>query len=364
MRRIAYVLLACLTLLGGIELALRHHLFNHTSYSNSESIDRQLRERNVSDRWRVLFVGDSEVRWGIHPGQIDEAFRQAGMPTLSFNHAMDGFGASWWMTLLPPLLSDRRLRNVEFVVVGVQLIDAHNIVGTGEPACGALQKPVLTSSFGIDMGLQSLCAQETWDTALGRKLFSCFWTVRYASAVRSLILPSAILSQQALKFNSRKSGEPFRGFEPHLSLAEEGATYEEEFRRWKAQFDAESDLKPLPPSIWVTLTADEGFFDKLNHVIASTGRKLALFALPTNPVVIDTFHRREDYARSSQLLAKWAGDRNVPFVDLGIQDVPHPSYFFSDMRHLSEEGARQYSATLGQALATAIFRLYEQRPLK
>lgn len=351
MRKIIYALIGCLVVLIAGELALRAVLFRHVSYSNSESIDRQLHERNANPNWNILFIGDSETRWGINPQEVDSAFIASGIRARSFNHAFDGFGASWWPRLLPNLLAQPELKHVEVVVLGVQLIDSHRVVHASGEDCGDLQKPVLTSPFAKDLGVDSLCGNLTWDAQLAKRLFGGLWTVRYASSVRSLILPQFMQGQRQLKYNSRKDGEAIRGFEPHRSIAQDRDIFEDEFTRWKAQYKPDRDFLPLRQSEWPKLTASSGFFDQLHETVRSQGKTLVLFALPTNPLVIDTFKRRADYLRHSRLLQAWAEARGVVFVDAGIQDVADPDTYFSDMRHLSGEGARQYSQKLGQMLA-------------
>lgn len=353
MRRILLAIVLCGALLAGLEWWLHARLFQYASYSNSFSIDRQLQERNASGRWNQIFIGDSETRWGIHPGKIDEGLVAAGLPSLAFNHAFDGFGASWWPLLLPALLDDPSLHQVGVVALGVQLIDSHRIIARNEKQCGALQKPVLTSPFAIDLGVYDLCRTEEWDAALGRRVFHDLWLVRYSSAVRTAVLPKFMTSGGPLRVNSRAEGDPYHGFQPHKSIATEKDGYEQEFSRWKAQYDPARDFVPLPVDAWPRLVADGGYFDQLLKTVSERGRKLTLFALPTNPAVIDTFGRRADYARNSALLSQWAKERGVVYVDVGLRDVPDPDDYFSDMRHLSGHGAVQYSAELGRALAAA-----------
>ena len=196
-----------------------------------------------------------------------------------------------------------------------------------------------------------LCRDQSWDARLAKDLFGSLWFVRHASSVRALILPDFKNETHELRFNSRKSGESIRGFEPHRSIAEDQETFKSEFQRWKAQYKAERDFRPLPEGAWNELTAQGGFFDQLNESVRKGGKTLVLFALPTNPLVIDTFKRRADYRKNSYSLLAWAQANKVVFVDAGIQDVTDPVTYFSDMRHLSGAGARRYSQWLGQTLA-------------
>lgn len=354
MKKSILLILVSLIILACFEAWLRSNLFKYTSYSNSESIDAQLKSRDTSNEWNVLFIGDSETRWGINPSEIDAAFERNGVKVSSFNHAFDGFGASWWSRLLTKILTAPALENVEVVVIGIQMIDGYRVIqATGED-CGALQKPVLTSPFAIDAGIDSLCGTTTWDAKIGRSLFDGLWMARYSSTVHSLLMPDFMENTNSLQFNSRKEGISYRGFEPHRSISADPLEYNQEFERWKAQYIPERHFIPLPPQLWAELTAESGFFDQLKAIVDSTGRQVVLFALPTNPVVIDTFNRREDYYRNSRLLNDWATKRGVIFVDLGIQDVKEPEIFFSDMRHLSGEGAKNFSARLGAALAANV----------
>lgn len=352
-RRILFTLAVCVALLAAAEAWVRHNLFRHVSYSNSEAIDTQLRQRDGGAPWKMIFVGDSEVRWGVDPAQVDAGFRDVKAATLSFNHAFDGFGGSWWALLLPRLLDAPSLRSVETVVVGVQLSEIHRLLPSSGGECGSLQRPVLTSPFAVDLGAGPLCRTRSWDAELGRDLFGGLWTLRYAPAVRSLVLPDAVFQPERLVFNSRKAGAMRRGFQPHRTIAQDVKEYEAEFGRWKAQYVPERDFKPLPPDAWPAMVGYAGFFEELNEIVTRSGRRLALFALPTNPAVIDTFGRRADYLRNTNLLAEWAQRNHVAYVDLGLQDRPDAQDYFSDMRHLSSVGAHDFSRKLGQALGRA-----------
>lgn len=350
-KRSVLVFVVCVGLLFAAEAWLREYLFRYVSYSNSESIDAQLRARDRDGPWQVLFVGDSEVRWGVNPEQVDRGLTEGGANFRSFNHGFDGFGASWWTVLLPRILQSPTLADVQTVAVGVQMIETHQVPIPSTKHCGSLQRPVLTSAFGIDNALDGWCQPRAWDSQLGRELFAPLWSVRYASAVRTMLIPQAFSVTPKLQFNSRKAGDPLRGFQAHRSIEQDEKEAMSEFGRWKAQFNPERDFKSLPPQAWEQMVAKGGFFDELNSIVSGSGRRLVLFALPTNPVVIDTFQRRSDYARNSSLLSQWAENKKVPFIDLGIQDRPDAALYFSDMRHLSGYGAADFSLRLGRAFA-------------
>lgn len=350
MKKIAISFLFTLVIILLIELFLRYKLFEVVSYSNSESIDKQIFDRNKRTDWDILFVGDSETRWGINPKIVEREFSKKGIDAKVFNHAFDGFGASWWKKIIPNFLDLSSLKNVKFLVLGIQLIDAHrNIADNGED-CGDLQKPVLTSAMAYDLNLNNICGLEKWDAKLGKKIFNLIWLVKYSSSIRSLIMPNFVTDDPNLKFNSRIKNQPINGFQSHRSISEDMDIFQSEFDRWKSQYDPEKDFKPLDQNIWPNLLSRESFFDQLKEELDRRGVTLVLYALPTNPLLIDTFKRQEDYDRNSSLLQEWANQKNLIYIDLGRMDVDNPYDYFADMRHLSYLGADDYSQKIGEVL--------------
>lgn len=343
------------TLLMLIDLHLRNFLFNEVSYTNSRSFDEQLEQLHSRKDWNLIFIGDSEVHWGMVPKEFDKVVNKNHEGIRSFNLGLDGFGGSWWSLLLPKLLNDDSLQNVEYVVLGVQLTDKLEFLNAeSNVTCGSLQKPILTSPFGLDFGLNVLC-EKTGLERLKRSLSYPLWITRYSSAVRTYLLPDFMSDGQLIEFNSRKSGAIDLGFEPHQSIREESASYGDELKRWKEQYVPERDFVPLNPAIWNEMTDKDGFFDKMNRLVKSKNKKLILYALPTNPVVIDIFNRRSDYKNNAQLLYTWSKQNGVTFVDLGIHDQVDPELYFSDMRHLSKSGAIQFSQDLAKALHKSLY---------
>jgi hypothetical protein len=236
MKKIFISVLCCVLALAGVEWWLRAHLFEKASYSNSQSIDSMVRAREKRADWTMILVGDSEVHWGVNPLVVEDVFARHGKTVHVLNHAFDGFGPSWWLDLLPGVLDTPSLSHVDTVVVGVQMIDVHQRLQQGEAPCGALQKPVLTSPMGVDIGVNVLCGgSEAWDAKLGRKLFGWLWTVRYSSALRSILLPSSFTPSDKLAFDSAKVGEPIQGYEAHRAIGTDTAGYQSDLARWKSQ---------------------------------------------------------------------------------------------------------------------------------
>ncbi len=343
------------------EFWLRDYLWEYASYSNSDSIDQQLKEWKGRQKWDVVFIGDSEVRWGVNPIAFEEGVVSQGRQHISaFNHGFDGFGGSWWSVILPKIFKNRfDSKSIQYIAIGVQMIGNDTFweeMASLEMSknCGALQHPVLTSSFGIDFGLDEFCNSKSGkiDQIFNKFDFN-LWFLRYRSAIKSIFLDE---TGKMLRFNSAKSGNGFRGFEPHNPIKNNLESFNSDFARWKKQFDGQPhSLSPLPLKIWEDMVNYGGYFDRMTDLVRSLGAEPIFFALPTNPLVIDYFHRRSDYIRNSDLLAKWAKSRGVIEINLGILDRQDPEYYFSDMRHLSYYGAEDFSKRLAISLVNHKF---------
>lgn len=356
MKKVAFLIACVVTITSLVELLLRRNLFDTVSYSNSRAVDLQLRQRDSTDQWTMLLIGDSEVRWGIDPKGIESAFAKAGITERVFNHAMDGFGAGQWAVLYQLISAQHSLGNVRRVGLGVQLIEEHRFqdrVSATSTCSGALRRPILDSAFGTDLGLDALCFDGNWEARLARAVSKPLWLTRYRPAVKELVWGRYFPSSRVIEINSSAIGDAYQGFEPHSPISATRQNFTEEFPRWRGQFDPQRDFRPLPPDAWPAMVASDGFFDRFANVIRRSGREPFFFALPTNPLVIDTFNRRSDYVRNSGLLSAWARSRGVVFVDLGIQDRDDADQYFSDVRHLSVAGAADYSFRLGVALRSA-----------
>jgi hypothetical protein len=358
LRSLVLLVLLFLVPLSIAEMWLRENLWKYASYSNSAAIDRQLKEYEENGNWDLVFVGDSEVRWGVNPVAFDAELAKNGYRGfISFNHAFDGFGGPWWGAMIPRVFSASKTTRINhYLAVGIQMINGNVFWNTlsdvrNHGNCGALQKPVLISAFGIDLGLNEVCRTESsFPSWASNALAQPFWLFRYRSSLKSLLLPG--VSKTRIPFNSAKMGEGFRGYEPHSPISARPEVFEDELARWKRQYDNEPNaFGPLPPEIWSGMTDYGGYFDRLADRIRVIGLEPIFFALPTNPLVIDFFRRREDYQKNSELLRQWARDRSVIFVDLGIQDRPDAEDYFSDVRHLSYLGANDFSRKLARSLA-------------
>jgi len=352
LRLIARLALLVLMPLLLLEFAARTMLFQYVSYSNSKSIDRQLHDLRERDDWRIVAIGDSEVRWGFDPVAFDDALAHYGLKGPTFNLAWDGFSSGLWSAVLPALSLNRDAPDLRVVLVGVQLIESHSTISSSEHqpgVCGALQRPVLTSSMGIEHGLDTMCEEPTWRSRVFSPL-KHLAIFRYRQAIRTLILgPGVVPAPIEFTSNSLKRSE--RGYDPHSSYADNRTDSDHNLQRMRAEKATDPKaFEPLPPEAWMSMVARGGYFDSWAQLMRRLGWTPVFFALPTNPILIDEKDRRGDYERNSALLQDWARQNGQIFVDLGIRDHVPMDVHYSDHRHLSVYGAPIFSAELARAL--------------
>lgn len=337
-------------------------LFDHVSYTNSVSLDATLAAWNARDDWRIVFVGDSEVRWGFDPAIIDDEFRAAGLSGPGFNFGIDGFSGSRYRSVLPFLPFDHA-RDLRVAVIGVQMVETFGFITPEEwreHGIGELHRPVLTSAFASDSGFDVCIDDATWTNATVELVESASATIRYRREIRRLLLESLYAATGGSErltpgvIDRQSNGLPYHpnGYQPHLPIEDCRPNYDRDVERLLEQRrDLPDHFAPLDPSEWRTNMKRGAYFDMWAEHFLSRGILPVFVALPTNPYLVDLRNRREDYARNSELLHRWAATRNVVFIDLGIQDDLVHDEHYSDYRHLSGLGAEVWSHRLGAALA-------------
>ncbi len=327
-----------------LDFTAQHWLFSKVSYTNSPAFDQKIDAMQSSgDEWDVLFVGSSEVRWGIDP-EVFDASVSAAVPDLnidSFNIALDGFSPG----LMFPLLSSREFvpdrDKPRVIIVGLNLAESVSVTRLEHApgACGQLQKPILTSPFARDAGISIICSEP----ADGRNWFESLAfeipLLRYRAAIRAYLLGElpAPLSNDITA----------RGFHPHPPdpdhsekfWADQDRLREEEAYRYAA----------LPPEYWANAIEPDGFFDEFVQLGERRGWQVVFFHLPTNPNFFEGFEKAGTVALNQQLLSTWVERSDGVFIDLGIKYEYDRQEDFADFRHLSARGAEKFSAELARA---------------
>jgi hypothetical protein len=349
--------LAILVPFLALEVWTRARLFDHVSYSNSRSLDASWKALNAARDWSIVYIGDSEVRWGFDPDPVDQALARAGLKARGFNMAIDGFSGALSQTMMRYLDLPRRMPALKVAVIGTQMIEAQRdrpILRYGDMGCdGALQKPVFNSPMARDLGFDHLCLTPHWTNFPVRSAETVSAVMRHRRALRAHLVSWSEEPPKSIAFNSTALEHRANGFQPNKPVREARRNHELAWENRKQQVARTPSMRgPLDPAAWPRLIAPGGYFDRWAEAFRSRGILPVMVALPTNPVLIDLQERRGEYARNVELLRQWERRRgDVVFLDLGIKDNYDAEGDYSDFRHLSIHGAEKFSRELGDALA-------------
>ncbi len=342
-----------------VEGLVRTRLYDHTLYTNSDALDRGVSDFAARDArtWRVLLLGDSEVRWGVDPRPLEEELSKQAGNVATMNFGIDGFSSGWMAWMSQAMRLRERMPELRVVAFGVQLIENHQLV-EDQNVCNALeaeggfQSAVFRSSFARDWGLTRHCL-EGFDPVgwVVRRVEDAAAVVRYRSDVRALVFGRSAGAPTRFGLQSTALAVSFNGYQPHFSIPS-NPSFEEDFQRAKDEIADEPHRgQPLAPDAWDALLAPRGYFDVLREPYQEEGIVVVFFALPTNPILIDEKNRRQTYALNSQRLAAYAERTGVVYFDLGVKDAYDAQMDFSDHRHLSDLGAAKFGRELGAVMA-------------
>lgn len=323
-------------------------LFSNISYTNSAAFDQKLSAmQHKGDDWDVLFVGSSEVRWGINPEVFDSEVH-ALRPDLnlkSYNIGLDGFSPGLMHPLLsvPDFVKDRKRPRIVFI--GLNLAESVGVTRLeyAPGACGQLQKPILTSPFARDARVSKICddpfSWSNWVEFVSRRVP----LIRYRSQVRALLfqeLPDPLSADIT-----------DRGFHPHPPDEDHVAKFWADQDRMREE--EPERYAPLPSAYWNGAVAPGGFLDEFVQLGERRGWKIVYFHLPTNPNFFEAFEKEETVANNQNLMLEWVERSGEVFIDLGIRYDYDREMDFADFRHLSGRGADKFSAELARAFISS-----------
>lgn len=329
-----------------VELWVHFYLFEHASYTNSRSLDQTIKALDQSrENHEIFFFGDSEVHWGINPVVFDNRLRSSGMPVRSFNFGIDGFSGGINYELLKKL-ETRMFRGMKVALIGVQLINYHNVYSSEadvrrDQGQSDLKRPVFLSPFGIDYGLTGFSVENK------SYLDLCpLKSIRYRKAIKSLLMHDSDVIQSGFFLQQQD------GFSPHLSIRANPENYALDVKRKKQEKQqSPKSFSAIDQQRWERDLQKNGYFDQVACFFLDRDVYPVFFALPTNPWFIDFKNRRNDYVANSQRLREWADQRGLSYIDLGILDAFSAEDDFADFRHLSHSGAARFSDMLAGKVA-------------
>lgn len=321
-------------------------LFTRVSYTNSPQFDAKLAALKANaDEWNLIVSGSSEVRWGVNPDKLDEAFNSTanGVTVRSFNLGLDGFAPGLTYTLLKHGRILGESDQPRFLLIGLNLAEPIAIVSLeyAPDSCGELKKPILTSPFAIDTGLNVIC-EDPEDLSLSESLLRRIKLLNYRKPIRALVT-----GQELPELSSDITG---RGFQPYPPA---GADYYVTFEADQERMRREEPERyaSLSDHIWPHAAAEGGALDEFLALGEELGVTVGFFFLPTNPVYFDTFGKNETVEENRRLMRQWADSRSAIFIDLGVKREYDPNVDYADFRHLSGVGADRFSSEIGEALA-------------
>lgn len=342
--------------LMALEFWTRTKLFDHVSYTNSVTFDRTWKALKEDRAWNVMYIGNSEVRWGFSTGAFDGRFAEAGLPAYSLNFAIDGLNFSRSIRMFQRLDLQDRLPNLKVAVIGVQLTDAHAPYhgdGADKIDCGSdLMRPLFHSPWAKDQKFDALCEDFKAPNPALQFLESNLATVRYRAQLREAALSG--LEKSSLVIRSGSSAMPMTGtgYHPHYPITFVRANYEDGLRRlYEDKAKDPKDYEPMNPSVWPRLVEQGEIFDQWAELFEKIGVTPVFVALPTNPERINVADRAADYRRNSAFMSEWAARTGRIYVDLGMPEDKDIDILYSDHRHLSFIGAARFTSRLASVLA-------------
>ena len=140
-----------------------------------------------------------------------------------------------------------------------------------------------------------------------------------------------------------------RGFYMAASMTPESHRFYTQ--RWQSQISKEPFWsEPLDESSWIAALSEGGSYDRTADTFRTWGVVPVFYALPTNPIMVDTVRREDVRQRNSDRMRNWAQAKGVGFIDQGVPRELDPVRDFEDHRHTSADGAARTTKQLAEAL--------------
>jgi len=353
----------CLALLvaaapfAALEYFARRHLFDLTTYTQSEKLDVSWRRLASTPGVNVAVFGSSEALYGIDPAVLDRVSREHRCSVRAFNLGIEGFGPSFYEVLLNHLDIRELLPDLKVALIVVNMIEPLDTLPltreTGfdcKTMIGELQRSVFTSPFGQDHGLAALCRpqeQDRWWKPIDDSIARSSAAYRYRASLRTLVLDQS--NGRRPEADRRMARVTDRGFYEASDMTQ--GNYGLLVNRWKTQIRPKEWGPPPPPETWSAYMQVGGILDRLAAEFRAKGVVPIFVAAPTNPMMIDDTGRRAFYVNNAKLLSAWVQRQGIGFVDTGPLDGFDPRADFEDHRHTSAQGARKFTAIIANSLA-------------
>jgi hypothetical protein len=339
--KIKFILWALIVPLIAIELCFHFSQRGILSETNVDIFDQKVKLFRSVDKVDAIFIGSSEVLWGIDPQAFNEA---AGGNYTSFNWGLNGMVSSRYLRLLPYLDQYVGLTSkAKHVFIGINFREDSQPLPTKGEDCetmGDLEKPVFFSPFAVDTNLKPNVCKQSLRQQLIAPFEKALAVVRYRSELREILFHGVkIPTLDSLNLTTA-------GFHYRLPLKDD----EKELNLTEEWFKDPKNKAKLSTKVQDLISA-EGTYTKLLEYFKNKGVQVTFFVDGTNPRQLKFWDAEENFASDSKVIAEWANSNGASLIDLGILNHFDPLADFADRRHLSSRGAKKFSSQIAEVFS-------------
>ncbi len=334
--KIRFILWALIIPLVAIELCFQYSHRGILSDTNVDIFDQKIRLFRSIEKVDAIFIGSSEVLWGVDPQAFNES---TGGSYTSFNWGLNGMVSSRYLRLLPYLDEYVGLTSkAKHVFIGINFREDSKPLPPKDEDCdalGDLEKPVYFSPFAVETNLKHEVCKQSVRQQLISPFEKALAIVRYRSELREILfhgIKRATLDSLNLTTSGFHYRLPLKDDEKELKLTEEW------FKDAKNKTKLSTKVQDL--------ISPEGTYSKLLQYFKSKGVQVTFFVDGTNPRQLKFWDAEENFASDSKIIAEWASSNGASLIDLGILNHYDPLADFADRRHLSSSGAKKFSSEI------------------
>lgn len=321
-----------------IESNLKSALFKKVKYTNVNEFDAKIDLYSLNE-WNALFIGSSEVHWGISPTQFEKALDNE--QTKSFNFGLNGMTIDRYFRIFPYLnktIFNRK--QIKTIFIGLNLTEPRTL-NEGKLDCnrlGSFEKPIYLSSFAKDSNLYYDLCDLKWTAQMLEPIEKFSHIFRYRQSIREYIF------RRQKNTDISKLHLTEKGFHYRKSLKDDTNELEltkkwfSDIRNYRddSGYNINEILKP------------DGLLSKFIQKIQKFNIKVVLFNNPTNPKLIKLSNGHLNFSKNYKKISEWAKQNNTVFLDVKEVREFDSLKDFADRRHLSETGAKKFSLLLGK----------------
>lgn len=286
-------------------------------------LDQFYREEGHVD---CIFLGSSMVYRGIDPEEVNAAYRsQSGSSLKCFNFGVRGLTARTADELAAVLVSRY---GPDVLVYGIDPRDFSRKAG-GDAAKALEDNPWIVYQLG--------------------RLSPIGWALSHSEALRQYLkirnwmkpgFRNQLASGTKLARETRPNGfNPFKGHSRDVDV-----TLDPDKREETKFFSLLKGYEIFPKAVW-----------GLKRIVGlrSQNVEVVILEMPVHRTFLEFFENESDYGTFLETIRRYTRPRGVPFIEsTTLELVPNRGWY--DRNHLNEQGARLFSAWVGEQLGQAL----------